>query len=189
MGIAYFKQAFKKVFESNKNTRFVMLGLDGAGKTSILYKMKLNEIVTTIPTIGFNVETFSYKNLSMTIWDIGGQDKIRKLWSYYYSGTSALIYVVDSSDLDRIDEARDEMWSVLNNDEMEHKPVMIFANKQDHIDALNAVQITERFGLHNCKSHPWFVQPCCATNGEGLYEGLEWVSDACVKYEKNKEKL
>ena len=67
MGIAFFKQAFKKVFEYNKDIRFVMLGLDNAGKTSILYKLKLNEIITTIPTIGFNVETVSYKNLSMTI--------------------------------------------------------------------------------------------------------------------------
>jgi small GTP-binding protein len=189
MGIAYFKQAFRKVFESNNNVRFVMLGLDGAGKTSILYKMKLNEIVATIPTIGFNVETVCYKNLQMTIWDIGGQDKIRKLWNYYYNGTSALIFVVDSSDLNRIDESRDEMWSILNNDEMKGKPVLVFANKQDHIDAMNSFQITDKMGLINCKSHPWFVQPCSATNGEGLYEGLEWVSNESVKYQRNKEKL
>jgi len=181
MGIAYFKQAFKKVFDSKKDIRFVMLGLDNAGKTTILYKMKLNEIVVTIPTIGFNVETVSYKNLSMTIWDIGGQHKIRKLWNYYFNGTSALIFVIDSCDINRMDEANEEMWGVLNDDEMERKPVLIFANKQDRMEALNAVQITERLGLVNCKSREWFVQPCCASSGEGLYEGLEWLSNASVK--------
>ena len=62
---------------TTQNTRMVMLGLDAAGKTTILYKLKLGDLVTTIPTIGFNVEQVTYKNLSMHIWDVGGQDKIR----------------------------------------------------------------------------------------------------------------
>merc|ERR1712154_71057 len=85
--------------------RILMVGLDAAGKTTILYKLKLGEVVTTIPTIGFNVETVEYRNLSFTVWDIGGQDKIRPLWRYYYQGTHALIYVVDSNDRERIDDS------------------------------------------------------------------------------------
>ena len=76
-----------------------------AGKTTILYKLKLGEVVTTIPTIGFNVETVEYKNIAFTVWDVGGQDKIRKLWRYYYTGVSTVIFVVDSSDADRVAEA------------------------------------------------------------------------------------
>ena len=60
-----------------KKDVFLMVGLDAAGKTTILYKLKLGEVVTTIPTIGFNVEQVDYKNISFTVWDVGGQDKIR----------------------------------------------------------------------------------------------------------------
>merc|ERR1712013_568947 len=88
--------------------RILMVGLDAAGKTTILYKLKLGEVVTTIPTIGFNVESVEYKNINFTVWDIGGQDKIRKLWRYYYN-TQGLIFVVDSNDRDRIEDAREEL--------------------------------------------------------------------------------
>jgi hypothetical protein len=101
-----------------KEMRILMVGLDAAGKTSILYKLKLGEIVTTIPTIGFNVETVEYKNISFTVWDVGGQDKIRPLWRHYYQNTQAIIFVVDSNDRDRITEAREELMKMLNEDEM-----------------------------------------------------------------------
>ena len=89
-----------------KEMRILMVGLDAAGKTTILYKMKLGEVVNTIPTIGFNVETVDYKNISFNVWDVGGQDKIRLLWRHYYQNTQGLIFVVDSNDRDRIDDAR-----------------------------------------------------------------------------------
>ncbi|KAH0629157.1 hypothetical protein JD844_011012 [Phrynosoma platyrhinos] len=74
-----------------KEMRILMVGLDAAGKTTILYKLKLGEIVTTIPTIGFNVETVEYKNISFTVWDVGGQDKIRPLWRHYFQNTQGMI--------------------------------------------------------------------------------------------------
>merc|ERR1712113_839149 len=96
--------------------RTIMVGLNAAGKTTILYKMKLGEIVTTIPTIGFNVETVEFGKISMTIWDVGGQEKIRPLWRHYYQNTQGLIFVVDSNDRDCIGEARDELHRMLNED-------------------------------------------------------------------------
>ena len=81
---------FGKVWQrmiGKKEMRILMVGLDAAGKTTILYKLKLGEVVTTIPTIGFNVETVEYKNISFTVWDVGGQDKIRPLWRHYYHNT------------------------------------------------------------------------------------------------------
>merc|ERR1719156_91928 len=101
-----------------RDMRILMVGLDAAGKTTILYKLKLGEVVTTIPTIGFNVETVDYKNISFTVWDVGGQDKIRTLWRYYYQGTNGAIFIVDSSDRDRIEDAREELFKMLDNDEM-----------------------------------------------------------------------
>ena len=137
------------------------VGLDAAGKTTILYKLKLGEIVTTIPTIGFNVETVEYKNISFTVWDVGGQDKIRPLWRHYFQNTQGLIFVVDSNDRDRVSEARDELHRMLNEDELRDAVLLVFANKQD---------------LHSSRQRHWFIQSTCATSGEGLYEGLDWLS-------------
>lgn len=121
---------------------------------AILYKLKLGQSVTTIPTVGFNVETVTYKNVKFNVWvklppqsftivtkvfstkemspqDVGGQDKIRPLWRHYYTGTQGLIFVVDCADRDRIDEARQELHRIINDREMRDAIILIFANKQD----------------------------------------------------------
>merc|ERR1711865_783486 len=138
--------------------RILMVGLDAAGKTTILYKLKLGEVVTTIPTIGFNVETVDYKNISFTVWDVGGQDKIRTLWRHYYQNTQGLIFVVDSNDQDRFEDAKQELPK-----------------------AKTAAEITEKLGLTSLHSRKWYIQPCCATTGDGLYEGLDWLSTTLTK--------
>merc|ERR1712014_134624 len=156
--------------------RILMVGLDAAGKTTILYKLKLGEVITTIPTIGFNVESVEYKNINFTVWDIGGQDKIRKLWRYYYNNTQGLIFVVDSSDRDRIEDAREELTKMMNEDEMRDAALLVFANKQDLPNAMTASEVTEKLGLQSMRSRQWFIQSACATTGDGLYEGLDWLS-------------
>jgi GTPase SAR1 family protein len=98
--------------------RIVMLGLDNAGKTTILYKLKVGQVVQTTPTIGFNVETVSRKNVTFSVWDVGGQDQIRGLWRHYFLNTQAVIFVVDSNDNNRLKEARDELWKVLESPEV-----------------------------------------------------------------------
>ncbi|ORX60996.1 hypothetical protein PIROE2DRAFT_41908 [Piromyces sp. E2] len=159
-----------------KEMRILMVGLDAAGKTTILYKLKLGEIVTTIPTIGFNVETVEYKNISFTVWDVGGQDKIRPLWRHYYQNTQGIIYVVDSNDRDRVQEARDELQRMLNEDELRDALLLVFANKQDLPNAMSAAEITDKLGLQSIRQRDWYIQATCATSGDGLYEGLEWLS-------------
>ncbi|CAE7257444.1 ARF [Symbiodinium natans] len=166
------KQEMRILMVGLDEMRILMVGLDAAGKTTILYKLKLGEVVTTIPTIGFNVETVEYKNLSFTVWDVGGQDKIRPLWRHYYQGTNGLIYVVDSNDRDRIEDAREELNKMLNEDEMRDAVVLVFANKQDLPNAMTAAEVTEKLGLHNLRHRQWFIQSACATTGDGLYEGL-----------------
>lgn len=100
--------------------------------SAILYKLKLsNQDVTTIPTVGFNVESVTYKNVKFNVWDVGGQDKIRPLWRHYYSGTQGLIFVVDSSDTARLEEARSELHKIINDREMKDALLLVFANKQD----------------------------------------------------------
>merc|ERR1739847_208506 len=136
---------------AKRQMRILMVGLDAAGKTTILYKLKLGEIVTTLPTIGFNVETVEYRNISFTVWDVGGQDKIRPLWRHYYQNTQGLIYVVDSSDADRIDAARDEMHRMLTEDELRDAVLLVFANKQDLPNAMSAAEMTDKLGLHGLR--------------------------------------
>jgi len=155
----------------------LMVGLDAAGKTTILYKLKLGEIVTTIPTIGFNVETVEYKNINFTVWDVGGQDKIRPLWRHYFQNTQGLIFVVDSNDRERINEAHEELNKMLNEDELREAAVLIFANKQDLPNAMSVAEITDKLGLHSLRSRKWYIQSTCATSGDGLYEGLDWLSN------------
>ncbi|KFX88300.1 hypothetical protein V490_07729 [Pseudogymnoascus sp. VKM F-3557] len=165
-----------KVFGS-KEMRLLMLGLDAAGKTTILYKLKLNQDVTTIPTVGFNVETVTYKNVKFNVWDVGGQDKIRPLWRHYYSGTQGLIFVIDSSDRERIDEAKQELHRIINDREMKDSLLLVFANKQDIKDAMTPPEVTKLLELNLIKDKVWYVVPSCATTGEGLLEGLSWLSN------------
>ena len=83
------------------------------------------------PPSGFNVETVEYKNIQFTVWDVGGQDKIRPLWRHYFQNTQGIIFVVDSNDRDRIVEAREELQRMLNEDELRDAILLVFANKQD----------------------------------------------------------
>lgn len=158
-----------------------MVGLDAAGKTTILYKLKLGEVVTTIPTIGFNVETVEYKNICFTVWDVGGQDKIRPLWRHYFQNTEGLIFVIDSNDRERIAEAEQELQSMLREDELRDAILLIFANKQDLPNAMTAAELTDKLGLQSLRNRQWYIQSTCATQGQGLYEGLDWLSNQLSK--------
>jgi ADP-ribosylation factor protein 1 len=156
--------------------RILMLGLDAAGKTTVLYKLKLNEAVQTIPTIGFNVEHLQYKKLDLTVWDVGGQDKIRQLWRHYYQGTDAVIFVVDSADRERSKLAATELHRLLNEDELRDAALLVMANKQDLPSAMSASELSDKLGLSNLRHRRWYIQSTCATTGEGLFDGLDWLS-------------
>ncbi|XP_043564059.1 ADP-ribosylation factor 4 [Chiloscyllium plagiosum] len=170
----------QKVF-GRKQVRILMVGLDAAGKTTILYKLKLGEVVTTIPTIGFNVETVEYKNVCFTVWDVGGQDKIRPLWRHYFQNTQGLIFVVDSNDRERIQEASEELNKMLLEDELKGAVILVFANKQDLPNAFTISEVTEKLGLQSLSNTTWHVQATCAIQGSGLCEGLDWLSSELSK--------
>lgn len=174
-------QTFRKLFDSlfgNKEMRVVMLGLDAAGKTTILYKLHIGEILSTVPTIGFNVEKVQYKNVVFTVWDVGGQEKLRPLWRHYFNNTDGLIYVVDSLDKERISKACVEFQAIVNDPLMRNSAVLVFANKQDMKGAMSPAEVCEAFGLFNLRNRRWHIQGTCAPRGEGLYEGLDWLASA-----------
>lgn len=134
--------------------------------------------MSTIPTIGFNVESIQYRNISFTVWDIGGQDKLRKLWQHYYDNTNGIIFVVDSSDSERIAIAREELHTLISADQLRDASLLVYANKQDLPNAMSASEVGEALGLTGTSfsRNPWYIQPACATTKAGLYEGLDWLA-------------
>ena len=157
------------------NYRILQVGLDSTGKTTILYKLKLNEIVTPFPTIGFNVEMIRYKDVDLTIWDVGGCDKIKPLWRHYYQNTQGVIFVVDSNDRDRVGEARDELHRLMGEEELRETVLLVFANKQDLPNPMSTTELTDKLGLLALRKRVWHIQASCALTGDGLQEGLAWM--------------
>jgi len=145
------------------------------------YKFFFWDKFSTIPTIGFNVETVEYKNINFTVWDVGGQDKIRPLWRHYFQNTQGLIFVVDSNDRERVSESKEELEKMLNEDELRDAVLLVFANKQDLPNAMSVSEVTDKLGLHSLRQRKWYIQAACATTGDGLYEGLDWLSNTLSK--------
>ncbi|GAA6228278.1 ADP-ribosylation factor-like protein 14 [Lates japonicus] len=158
----------------------LLLGLDNAGKSTLLYKLKHNACVSTVPTIGFNVEMLearkNRKNVTLTVWDVGGQGKMREHWKSFHPDTAAVVFVVDSSDGKRLDEARRELENTLRSDQLWGRPLILLANKQDVNGALTATEIKDKFNLRKiCSGRDWFVQPCSASTGFGVEEAFRRV--------------
>mmetsp|Transcript_5238 Transcript_5238/g.9809 ORF Transcript_5238/g.9809 Transcript_5238/m.9809 type:complete len:218 (+) Transcript_5238:83-736(+) len=163
----------------------IMVGLDAAGKTTVLYRLKQCDAVTTFPTIGFNVEKLEYKNIMFTVWDLGGQTKTRQIWQHYYQNTDALIFVVDSSDRDRIEEASEELLKMLHREEMRDAVLLVLANKQDLPNAMTTTELSTTLGLNGLgRNRKWLVQETCATAGDGLYEALDWLAITIANNQK-----
>ena len=180
-----FTQFWNTFGSGAKEYRLLMLGLDAAGKTTILYKMKLNEVVNTIPTIGFNVETFEYKNISFNCWDIGGQHKLRAMWQHYFDNVDALVYVVDSQDSERAEENRETLIGLMNEERLKDAHVLVYANKQDLPNAMSCPQLVDKLGLASSRNRNWQIQLCSGKNGDGLIEGMDWLSSALAKRGKH----
>ncbi|EFJ15934.1 ARF-like GTPase [Selaginella moellendorffii] len=159
-----------------KEYKIVVVGLDNAGKTTTLYKLHLGEVVVTQPTVGSNVEEIVYKNIRFEVWDLGGQERLRASWVTYYRGAHAVILVVDSTDRARIAVIKDELFRLLQHEDLQQAVVLVFANKQDLKDAMAPAEITDALSLHTIKNHDWHIQACCALTGEGLFDGLGWVA-------------
>merc|ERR1719300_631545 len=172
MGLT-FSQIFANFY--NKELRIVMVGLDSAGKTTMLYYMKWGEVVTSIPTIGFNVETVEYQGVSFTVWDLGGQNKIRNLWKHYYKNSDGIIFVVDSTDRERMELAKVELHKLLEVDELQNAALLVFANKCDMADAASKTEVMRELNLASIRNRPVECFSCSAVTGENLKEGMVWL--------------
>merc|ERR1712224_573505 len=146
----------------------MVVGPEAAGKSTILCKINLGEVVPTVPTVGFKVETVDYKDLRFTVWEhraLVGQDKIRNIWRHNYEGMNGIISVVDSSDWNGLVEARRELHNMLQEEELAGAAVLVFANKQDLQHALSSEEISDKLNLEDLPGHqPWLLQPACAVS-------------------------
>ena len=166
----------KKVL-SKKEAKVLMLGLDAAGKTTILYQFKLGLTVETIPTMGFVYETIQHKNFKLSVWDVAGQDSLRTLWKHYYQNTKAVIFVVDSSDKKRIGLARDELHRIISDDELKDACLLLLANKSD-LNVMTAEEVASFVEFDKIKNARKKCFSVSAIKGEGLVQALDWLADS-----------
>lgn len=165
------------ILPADRKIRVLVLGLDNAGKTSILYRLQLGNVTSTVPTVGFNLETLTHKNITFEVWDLGGQANIRPFWRCYFTDTDAVIYVVDSTDKDRMGVAKHELCNLLDEDELRGSLLLIFANKQDVVGAVSEAGVAEQLGVGALSCRTWTIVKSSAKTGEGILEGMDWLCD------------
>lgn len=161
-----------------RDSGILILGLDNAGKTAVLYTLKLEEPVQyTMPTIGFNIEEVTMGNVNIKMWDIGGQTTFRKMWPHYFEQANGIAFVVDSNDVDRFELVREELHALVANKHLAGKPFLILANKQDLPQAADKQQLTTILQLEAIKSSPWHIIECCAIKNTKLRHGFDWLAN------------
>lgn len=168
---------FDWAFGEGKTCYMLILGLDASGKTTLLNRLKTNENTVTIPTIGFNSETISYGRLKFTMMDIGGQAKLRNMWHHYFENCNAVVFVVDSNDQARMKEAKEEVWKLLKHPMLQDIPFLFFANKQDLPNALRTTAVQNKLDLLMIRGREYKIIGSCATEGRGIDEGFQWLSN------------
>ena len=170
---------------SRNNFKIIILGMQNAGKTTILYRLSLGQLVKTTPIIGSNVEEINYNNVQFQAWDLGGQESTRSVWDVYYMNTDAIVYVIDSQDEEYYEESKLQFHKLLRNSALKNATILIFANKQDLSEVKDVNRLIQDYELDKIKDHIWHIQPCSALKGEGLVEGIKWLSEQLVFRGKN----
>ena len=192
----------KKLKEKEKEVRLLMLGLDNAGKTTILKKFNGEDINEIAPTLGFNIKTLDHRGFKLNIWDVGGQKSLRSYWRNYFEATDGLIWVVDSADKRRLEDCRRELQALLGEERLLGATLLVFANKQvrmsglvrthvvnnvilfcsqDLPGSLSPEEIRDVLELEKIKTHHWQIVACSAVTGNNLLEGVDWILEDISK--------
>jgi len=193
------RYAYKKLFAKEKERNICILGLNGAGKSSLLndIKWKFNEPSyrqpdEMIPTTGLNHLKLHAQKMTWTLWDLGGLKKYRGAWKSYYSDTDILIWVIDSSDNTTLEESIEELKKLISDPDLKFCPVILMANKQDLHGALNKEEIIQRFQLEEVNDRKWAVIPSSFVgdfeNHSGLNDVLSGVNDILLNDPRSKER-
>ncbi|KAF8607775.1 putative ADP-ribosylation factor-like 2 [Ceratobasidium sp. AG-I] len=172
----------RKNKRKEREMRILFLGLDNAGKTTILKRLKGQDVMSTSPTLGFEISTLTHGKYLLNIWDVGGQRTLRPYWRNYFEQTDVLVWVVDSGDRLRMNDCREELHVLLQEQRLAGSSLLIFANKQDITGSMSDAEIKIALDLPSIRSHSWRIQACSALTGENVHSGLEWaVSDVAQR--------
>lgn len=177
---------------STSSIQVVMVGLEKTGKTTLLYHLKFGQYTNTVPTIGFNCEKVAVregkaKGVTFTFWDVGGKDNMRPLWKSYIRSADGILFVVDSSDIDGMEEARIELFRLVKNHNPAGLPVLVMANKQDLPSALSTENVARQVGVNELSSsYPCSILPSCAVTGEGLLEAMDTMCELVRNWKRGK---
>ncbi|KAG8946800.1 ADP-ribosylation factor-like protein 2 [Tulasnella sp. 424] len=165
----------RKNRRKEREMRVLFLGLDNAGKTTIIKKLNGDDINNISPTLGFEIKTFIHGKYTLNIWDVGGQRMLRPYWRNYFEQTDAVVWVVDSSDRLRMRDCKEELHTLLQEDRLAGASLLVFANKQDLEGAMSSGEICDALELNALTTHHWKILSCSAVLGTNLVEGLDWV--------------
>ncbi|XP_008427610.1 ADP-ribosylation factor-like protein 13B isoform X7 [Poecilia reticulata] len=182
-----------------RKVTLVMVGLDNAGKTAAVRGIQGENPQDVAPTVGFSKVDLKQGKFEVTIFDLGGGKRIRDIWKNYYSESHGVVFVVDSSDVQRIQETRETMAQVLQHPRIAGKPVLVLANKQDLEGALPEADIIENLSLEKLVNENKClcqIEPCSAILGCGkkvdksIKKGLTWLlSNIAKDYEAIAERV
>ncbi|KAI5783629.1 ADP-ribosylation factor family-domain-containing protein [Geopyxis carbonaria] len=165
----------RKSRQKDKEMRILMLGLDNAGKTTIVKCIMKEDVNTVSPTLGFIIKTIEYEGYKLNIWDVGGQKTLRSYWRNYFEKTDALIWVVDATDRFRLEDCATELAGLLQEERLLGASLLVFSNKTDIGGCMTPDEIRKGLRLDDIRSHKWTILPCSAMTGENLFAGLDWV--------------
>ncbi|KAJ4288553.1 hypothetical protein N0V90_011790 [Kalmusia sp. IMI 367209] len=165
----------RKARLKDKEMRILMLGLDNAGKTTIVKKIMNEDVNSVSPTLGFIIKTIEYDGYKLNIWDVGGQKTLRTYWKNYFEKTDTLIWVVDATDRERIDDCRHELEGLLLEERLMGASLLVFKNKSDVSGSMTEDEVRQGLRLDAIKTHKWTIMACSAMTGTNLQEGLQWV--------------
>ena len=167
-------------FLLRKHRRLLIVGLDGAGKTTILFRMYAKKMVNTKPTESYNVQSFQFSGLTMNVWDVGGQEDLRRFWRHYYTGTQGIIFVIDACDIGRMKDAKAELMGLAADPQLHSAAILVLVNKQDQPGAMAPEEMARAMDLGvTLKNRKWKVQGSTGTTGDGLKEGFTWLGRNC----------
>jgi len=173
-----FLAILKKVKQKEQEIRLLILGLDNAGKTTVMKRICGEDVHEISPTVGFNIKSLDYNGYVINFWDVGGQKSIRTYWRNYFEQTDGIMWVVDSVDRFRLEECRLQLHDLLKQERLAGASLLILANKQDLGGALSFEQIAEALDLHSdaiSTNRHWKILGCSAIRGDGLSEGISWL--------------
>lgn len=167
----------RKLKLKEKEMRVLFLGLDNAGKSSVIKSYLGESIHELSPTLGFEIRTIETQGYRVNCWDVGGQTTIRAYWRNYFETTDGVVWVVDSTDRNRIPDCKKELDSILKQERLAGSSLLIFANKQDINGALTAEEIAQLLELDSIDKRHWSIVPCSAQDGKGIKDGFKWIID------------